>query len=188
MSKAQNNFILKVHKLIDLVVAPSQDPFSDYEPARSGESALLRAIRQWEATGRWDFSFIMIHIPNKKFDEIDCTQISQQFTHYLKGQLAENKEQLYLFKLNLLRILKNAFLFLTLCMVLVSIFANPSFMPSIPPILRKVLTEGFTVIGWVVLWLPVELIINTLGQLRQKNKIYLKLLNAPIRFIPDDSF
>lgn len=52
----------------------------------------------------------------------------------------------------------------------------------------KVLTEGFTVIGWVVLWKPVELVINELGQLRRKNKIYQNLLNTSIQFICDDSF
>lgn len=188
MSKLKHNFILKVHNLIDLVIPPPQDPFSDYEPVRSGESALVRAIRRWESTGCWDFSCIMIRLPQKKLDEIDTNLISQKFIHYLKGQLEENSEKMYLFKKNLMRIFKNALMFLTLCMLLVSVFANPSFMPNMPAVLRKVLTEGFTVIGWVVLWIPVELIINELGQLKQRNKIYQKLLKTPIKYIADDSF
>ncbi len=139
-------------------------------------------------TGCWDFSNIIINLPSKKLNEIDTNQISAKFIHYLRGQLEENMEKMYLFKKNLIRVFRNAFLFLTLCMLLVSIFAHPSFMPNMPQVIRKVLTEGFTVIGWVVLWKPVELVINELGQLKKKNKIYKKLINTPIKFIPDDSY
>ncbi|VEB35287.1 Uncharacterised protein [Legionella cherrii] len=32
MSNVQQNFILKVHNLIDIVILPLQDPFSEYAP------------------------------------------------------------------------------------------------------------------------------------------------------------
>ncbi len=71
-------------------------------------------------------------------------------------------------------------MFLSVCMTFATILANPDIMPNMLAILRRTLTEGFTVIGWVVLWKPVELVINQLGLLRQNKRLYTQLLQKPI--------
>lgn len=46
MSNPGRQFVLKTHNPIDLLVAPDLNPISDYEPARSGQAALPRAIQK----------------------------------------------------------------------------------------------------------------------------------------------
>jgi hypothetical protein len=187
MQELPQSFIVKVHELIDLVVAPKQNPFSNYEPEYTGKAALPHAIRRWESAGCNDFSNIIIKIPSKKMEGIDKNKASKLFYRYIKNRLEENKDSMFLFRKVLTRSFRNAIVFLTFCMILVSIINAPSILPNMP-ILRSVLTEGFTVIGWVALWRPVELLINELGILRTESTIYHKLLEAEIQLVPDDSF
>lgn len=187
MQDLPQSFIVKVHELIDLVVAPKQNPFSNYEPECTGKAALPRAIRRWESAGCHNFSKIVIHLPSKKVAETDTNKVSKMFYHYIKNRLEENKDNMFLFRRVLTRSLRNAIVFLSFCMILVSILNAPSILPNMP-ILRSVLTEGLTVIGWVALWRPVELLINDLGILRTESNIYHKLLEAEIQLISDDSF
>jgi hypothetical protein len=187
MSKEKHYFILRVQKLIDIVIAPTQDPFSNYELARSGESALSRAIKKWEYNGCDDFIETTIHLPSAKLNDIDTLDASKKFTNYLEGQLQDNSEELYLFKKNLIRIFRNALGILALFLGLATLFSSPDITPGLPQLFRKTLTEGFTIIGWVVLWKPIELSINQLGQLKRTNHLYKKLLSRPIKFIADDT-
>ncbi|MDR3504179.1 MAG: hypothetical protein P4L79_16545 [Legionella sp.] len=187
MKELPQNFIVKIHDLIDLVVAPKQNPFSNYEPEYTGKAALPHAIRRWDSAGCKDFSNIIIHLPSQKVEQTDKNKVSKMFYHYIKNRLEENKDNMFLFRRALTRSFRNAIIFLTFCMILVSILNAPSMLPNMP-ILRSVLTEGFTVIGWVALWRPVELLLNDLGILRKESTIYHKLLAADIQLVPDDSF
>lgn len=187
MKESPEHFVVKVHDLIDLVMAPKQNPFSDYEPECNGQAALPRAILRWEASGHCDFSKVMIHLPSRKADEIDKNKVSNMFYHYIKNRLEENKDNMFLFRRNLTHAFRNAMIFLTFCMGLVTILNSPSVLPNMP-IFRSVLTEGLTVIGWVALWRPVELVINELGLLRKERFIYEKLLKTTVQVIPDDTF
>lgn len=187
MKISQQPFVVKVHELIDLVIPPKQNPFSDYDLKCIGKAALPRAIRNWEASGSSDFSKITIHLPSKKIETMDKEKASDRFYHYIESQLEENNASLSLFRKNLSRAFCNALIFLSCCMGLVTLLNSPSVLPNMP-IIRSVLTEGFTVIGWVALWGPVELLINELGILRQEKWIYQKLFKATLEFIPDDSF
>lgn len=185
--KESDNFIVKVHDLTDLVIAPQQNPFSDYEPECTGQAALPRAILRWESTGCCDFTNIMIHLPTKKAKETDKSKVSQMFYHYINNRIEENKDNMFLFRRNLTHALRNAIIFLTFCMGLVTLLNSPAVLPNMP-IFRSVLTEGLTVIGWVALWRPVELVLNDLGLLKKERFIYQKLLKTKIHIIPDDTF
>jgi hypothetical protein len=185
--KKSENFVVKVHELIDLVIAPQQNPFSDYELECNGQAALPRAIIRWESKGCYDFSKIMIHLPIDKAKETDKNIVSKIFYHYITNRLEENKDNMFLFRRNLTHALRNAIIFLSFCMGLVTLLNSPAILPNMP-IFRSVLTEGLTVIGWVALWRPVELLLNDLGLLRKERLIYQKLLKAKIQIIPDDSF
>lgn len=177
------DFCLNTRELVDLVVPPSIDPFSDYEPARTGEAVLPRAIRKWDLSGRWDFSTVKIYVPQEKINTSNQIAAEKMLHHYFQTQLEEITMNKSLFYRNAFRVFRNALLFLTVCMAIVAILSNEHFLPSLPPLIRKVLTEGFTVIGWVVLWRPVEFMLNEFGELRKSDQIYHKLLRAKIEFL-----
>lgn len=188
MKKSSRNFVLKTHNLTDLIIAPTQDALSDYEPARSGEAVLPRAIRKWEATGRWEIKNIEIHLSHSALNATPESDVKKMLHRYLEKQLADNQENLFIFKRNASRVFRNSFLFLVICMAIVSILSNENFLPNMPPLLRTSFVEGVTVIGWVALWRPVEMILDELGILLKTRKIFQKLIKVPIVIKPDESF
>lgn len=188
MKKLPSPFVIKVHNLIDILVAPAKNPLSNYEPTHRGEAALETSIRRWYLSGRQEISSIDIHLPSEQMKVEDLNVVREKFYRYLQGQLDDNKEDLFLFKKNLFYVFRNAILFLTFCMTLVVIIANESVFPNMPPLMRSVLKEGLTVIGWVSLWRPTELTLSEFGQLKKENLVYKKLLDAPINLIADDTF
>ncbi|RUR04144.1 hypothetical protein [Legionella sp. km772] len=182
MNLKDRPFVIKVQQLKDIVVNPVQNPFSDYEPVRTGEAALTKAIRRWHVTGRWRFSQFIIYLPPQTFQEMDLSKAKEMLHHYLQNQINEHSDHIVLFKKYISRVLINSFLFLGFCLILVSLINNQHLIPHLAPIIRKVLSEGFTVVGWVVLWRPIDLILDRLGELRRKNLIYHKLIEVPLYF------
>lgn len=187
MPKVQQRFIVKVHQVTDLVVAPKQNPFTNYEPECTGKAALPRAILRWKSTGSKYFSDMAIHLPSKTLEKTDKAEVNTLLHYYIKNRLEENKDDLFLFRRKLMRSFRHAIIFLSFCMILVSVINAPGMLSNMP-ILRSVLTEGFTVVGWVALWLPVELLINDLGVLRMESHVYHQLLQAKIHLVADDNF
>lgn len=187
MKESPRNFIIKVHDLTDLVVAPPQVPFSDYKPECQAKAAILLAIRKWDTEGRYNFSTVSIHLPQNKLQELDKEYACKMLQHYFEEQLEENKESLILFRKNIVRTFRNAIIFLGCCMATVSMINTPTITPPMP-VFRRVLTEGLTVIGWVVFRRPVEFILYDLHVFRTTKTIYQKLLKASIEFVADDGF
>lgn len=132
MAKSKRNFVLKTHNLIDLIIAPTQIPLSDYEPERSGEAVLPRAILKWEATGRWEIANIEIHLPSKIMNATSEADTNKMLRHYFKKQLDDNQENLSLFKRNAVRVFRNSFVFLIICMAIVTILSNEHFCQIYP--------------------------------------------------------
>lgn len=187
MKKSSSDFVIKVHELMDLVVAPKSDPFSDYKPECQAQTAIALAIRQWDTKGRYPFSMLTIHMPSSKLKALDEEKARLMLKGYFEERLEDNKESLYLFRKKIARTFRNAFVFLGCCMGIVSMINTPTLMPPMP-IFRGVLTEGLTVIGWVVFRTPVELVLYDLHLFRSKKAIYQQFLNAKVRFVADDSF
>ncbi len=183
-SQKNQNITIKIHDLKNLFIAPKQNPLSNYECIRSGEAALPRAIRFHDVMGTWDHVKLIIQLPYNKIESMKVDTIHDSLHQYLKGLLEENQFNLFIFRRNAIRIFRNAFLFLAFCMALITIIGNETFLPNMPPFLRTVLVEGFTVVGWVVLWRPLELVLNELGPMKRKKMICQKLLVAPIVIVP----
>lgn len=180
MHKLNQNLIVKVKDIKDLFIAPIQDPLSDYEYIQNGETALTYIISYIDPKQSKGLSTISIYIPTASFQEINKEKICRDIHHYLTSQIKENQKKLIIFKHNTTRIFRNAIIFLIICMAIVTVLGLPSFLPNMPPLMRSVLVEGFTVIGWVVMWRPIELILNQWTTFKLENKIYEKLLKATI--------
>ena len=185
--QSSRDFIIQVHDLKDLVVAPALDPFSDYKPECQAQAAIHLSIRKWDTEGRYAFSTVQIHLPNNKLQTLDKENTRQMLHRYFEEQLAENKENLLLFRKNIFRTFRNAILFLCGCMGVVTMINTPTIMPPMP-VVRGVLTEGLTVIGWVVFRRPVESVLYDLNVYHNKKAIYQKLLKADIQFVANDTF
>lgn len=181
MKKLTKDLFIKIRDVKDLFVAPTQDPLSNYEYIQSGEAAFARAIRLLNTEKNKTISTIDICLPDSTIQSITIPELRRMIHYYLHFQLKDNNQNLILFKNDTKRILCNAIIFLFICMAIVTILGIESFIPHLPPLMRSVLVEGFTVIGWVVMWRPIELILNQWTALKIEEKVYKKLLKAEIK-------
>jgi hypothetical protein len=177
---------IKVIDIKDLFIAPSQDPLSNYEYVQCGEPAILRTIRYIKANGYKNITNLLISLPKNVASNINDSEVRDMIHYYIQFQLKENNENLMIFWRNTNRILCNAIIFLIFCMAIVAIVGVETFMPNLPSLLRSVLVEGFTVIGWVIMWRPIELILNEWTLLKIKNKIFRQLLKTNVKILSND--
>jgi len=181
MKKTKQNLTVNISSIKDLFVAPTQDPFSQYEYIQTGEAALERAIRYINIEKYKHILNLSIYLPLSPAKLPPVTEIRNMIHYYLNLQLKEIAEKLMLFKRNTVRIFRNAVIFLLLCMSIVTLIGMESFLPNLPPLVRTVLVEGFTVIGWVVFWRPIELFLNEWTSLTIEKNIYKQLLKTNIK-------
>lgn len=176
----RQSLIVKVDNLKDLLIPPTQDPLSNYDYIQNGEAALPHAIRYINPKEYKNISNINIYLSSKTQESnID---IARRFVHhYLNFQIKEDTKKMIVFKYNTIRIFRNAILFLMICMAIVTLIGMESFLPHLPPLMRSVLVEGFTVMGWVIMWRPFELIINQWTALKMEIQLYQTLLTANIQ-------
>jgi hypothetical protein len=86
-------------------------------------------------------------------------------------KIQDNDNQRRLTRRNGVRSSLNGFLFLGVCLLLSGLFAS-DLLKIVPGIIWGVQSEGFTIIGWVGLWHPVELLLYDGIPIRQQNEIY----------------
>jgi hypothetical protein len=180
MQKSNDNLLIQIKDIKDLFIAPVQDALSDYEYIQNGEAALTYIIQYIDPKKFKAISTINIETPVLINPEMNIDKIRHNIHHYLNSKMKENHKKLIIFKHNTTRIFRNAIIFLIICMAIVTILGLESFLPNMPPLMRSVLVEGFTVIGWVVMWRPIELILNQWTTFNLENKIYQTLLEANI--------
>lgn len=181
----KRNLIIKVNNIKDLLTPPTQDLLSDYDYIQSGEAALPYAIQYINPKEYKTIEIIDIYLPSTISQENNVEKIRHFIHHYLHFQIKENSKKMMLFKQNTFRIFRNAILFLMMCMGIVTIIGMETFLPNLPPLMRSVLVEGFTVVGWVVMWRPVELFLNQWTALKMEMQLYKKLLKADIKMHSD---
>lgn len=185
MKKLTRNLTIKVNNIHDILIAPTQDPLSEYDYIQSGEAALPRAIRYINPKEYKHISQITICLPSVGKEEKGLNKIRHIIQHYLNFQLKEDHRKMMVFKHNTARIFRNAIIFLIICMAIVTLIGMESFLPNLPPLMRSVLVEGFTVVGWVIMWRPIELILNRWTELKIESQIYQQLLKANIKINHD---
>lgn len=60
-------------------------------------------------------------------------------------------------------------MFLAVCLLLSTLFDE---LNSFPGLIRRFLSEGFLIAGWVSLWHPIELLLYEWGPYQRQKQIY----------------
>ena len=172
---------LHLDDIRDLFVAPEIDPFSEHETAFMGQSGLERVVsRLIEVPTKHPVPRIIVKLPKEKITPDLQSIVHKTINRYAETKIAENNHRRKVLRASGLRELWPGLIFLTVCLVLAAIIKS-SFLPLSDSI-KSILAEGFTIIGWVVLWYPVEAFLYGPSELRKENKTYklLKRLSIEI--------
>jgi hypothetical protein len=152
----RGELVVQVRDIRHLFIAPDINPLSQREGEVLGEPALrlvvkkLLAAREMRGTHK-----LVVLLPGDKIEPglEECTRLA--LARYCRLKIEDNDAQLRIMRRDAGRLLLRGILILMFCMGMSSLFNSESFT-ALPPLLSSTLGEGFNVIGWVMMWRPVE--------------------------------
>jgi hypothetical protein len=152
----RGELVVQVGDIRHLFIAPDINPLSQREGEVLGEPALrlvvkkLLAAREMRGTHK-----LVVLLPGDKIEPglEECTRLA--LARYCRLKIEDNDAQLRIMRRDAGRLLLRGILILMFCMGMSSLFNSESFT-ALPPLLSSTLGEGFNVIGWVMMWRPVE--------------------------------
>ena len=148
--------VVQVGEIRDLFAAPDTDPLAQNEGEVMGEPALRRVARKLMALGKLSGPRkLVVLLPGDKIEPGLAERARLALVRYCTLKLEDNDAELRLMRRDAGRLLLRGIVILLVCVGVSSVFRSES-IPFLPPLLNSALGEGFNVIGWVMLWRPVE--------------------------------
>jgi hypothetical protein len=148
-----------------------------------GEPALLRVARKLMAAGKMSGARkLVVLLPDDKIVPGLAERAGRALQRYCTLKLEDNDAQLRLMRREAGGLLLRGMLILLVCVGVSSVFRSGT-ITFLPPIINNALGEGFNVIGWVMLWRPVETYFFNPLPIRTSSVVhrFLKSLQIEIR-------
>lgn len=175
--------VVKVGEIRDLFTAPDTDPLAQHEGEVMGEPALLRVARRLMAARKMSGARkLVVLLPAEKIEPGLADRAGAALERYCNLKLEDNDAQLRSMRREAGGLLLRGMLILLVCVSVSSVFRSET-ITFLPPLINNALGEGFNVIGWVMLWRPVEAYFFNPIPIRTSSTVhrFLKSLQIEIR-------
>jgi len=175
--------VVQIAEIEHLFIAPDANPMSRHEGEVMGEAGLLRVVRRLmaarEMTGVRE---LVVLLPVDKIEPGLRERARAALERYCTLKLEDNDAQLRVMRREAGGLLLRGLLILIFCVGVSSLFRSET-VTFLPPLLNNALGEGFNVIGWVMLWRPVETYFFDPLPIRRSSVVhrFLKSLQIEIR-------
>jgi len=182
----EEDLVVKVAKVRDLFVAPDTDPLAQHEGEVMGEPALKRVVRRLMAARKMrEGQKLVVVLPADEGGSNLTERVRAALVRYCTLKLEDNDAELQVLRRQAGRLLLRGILILAVCVGLSSLFRG-EMITFLPPLIKNALGEGFNVIGWVMLWRPVEAYFFEPLPLHTSNAVhrFLSSLSVEIRVQP----
>ncbi len=173
------NFTYRLDNIQELYIAPELNPLSTNELAIVGQSALERVFSQKGAVSKKENIELNLLLPPDQITPNIEQKIHEVVDRFCSLKMKDNENLLKVTHRNGFRSSVNGFIFLGICLLLSGLFGSDLFT-FVPAFARGILSEGFTIIGWVGLWHPVEAFLYDGIPIRQQNEIYQRMREMKI--------
>jgi hypothetical protein len=177
------DLVVQVGEIRDLFVAPDSDPMAQHEGEVMGEPALLRVSRKLMAARKMSGARkLVVLLPGDEIEPGLAERARLALVRYCTLKLEDNDAQLRLMRREAGRLLLRGMVILLVCVGVSSVFRSEA-ITFLPPLINNALGEGFNVIGWVMLWRPVETYFFNPIPIRTSSTVhrFLKSLQIEIR-------
>jgi hypothetical protein len=165
---------LHLNTLHELFVVPPEDPFVEKIPFVPGIEMIKTALRSQPGRLRTRTT-IFLPPENIEPDMAEKTRIAVRRFCRFKSQ--QNKNTMKTLRGEAYRALIAGILFLTAGLLLASAVETMTFIPSL---LRTLLSDGFDIAFWVILWRPVDFFLFDLLTYKKNEQIYDQLMQMEI--------
>jgi hypothetical protein len=163
-------FTLPLRDLYDLFSAPSVDPsatdFSEDYLCEPGIDHLFSHLRGRRLPKRGQL--LLVVRPGVVQRDLAC-KARRAIDRYCRHKILESKRTLNELLWIGLKALQVGVLFLIICLVLAAAIAGSNVAPGS---FGDVLTQGLTIVGWVSLWRPVEILLYEWWPLWREVRVY----------------
>jgi hypothetical protein len=176
---AEATFTYRLDNISQLYIAPELNPLSTNELAVVGQSALERVLSRHEIVSKENQIELMLLLPPDKITPNMEQQIHEAVDRFCLLKMKDNDNLRRLTRRNGFRSSLNGFIFLGICLLLSGLFAS-DILTFVPAFARGILSEGFTIIGRVGLWHPVEAFLYDGIPVRHQNEIYRRMREMKI--------
>jgi hypothetical protein len=181
------DLVVRVGEIRDLFVAPDTDPLAQNEGEVMGEPALRRVARKLMAARKMSGGHkLVVLLPEEKIEPGLTECAGKALVRYCGLKLEDNEAELRLMRREAGRLLLRGVLILLVCVAVSSVFRSET-ITFLPPIVSSALGEGFNVIGWVMLWRPVETYFFNPIPIRTSSKVHRFLQSLQIEIRPQPS-
>jgi hypothetical protein len=181
--------VVRVANVRHLFTAPDTDPLSQHEGEVMGEPALLRIVRALMAARKMSGAHkLVVLLPADKIEPGLEQRTRAALVRYCTLKIEDNEAQLQLGRREAGRLLLRGMLILVVCVGLSSVFRSETFT-LLPRLIANAVGEGLNVIGWVMLWRPVEAFFFNPIPIRTSTAAhrFLKSLQIEVRAQPPGS-
>ena len=183
-SAPDDALVVRVAKIEHLFVAPDTDPLAQNEGEVMGEPALLRVVRRLKAARAMTGARkLLVLLPASRIEPGLTERAQAALQRYCAHKLEDNDAQLQMLRHQAARLLLRGVLILAVCVGLSSMFQS-DLIVFLPPLLKNALGEGFNVIGWVMLWRPVETYFFDPLPIRTSSEVHRFLSSLQIEIRP----
>ena len=182
-SSQDQDLVVQVGEIRDLFTAPDTDPLAQHEGEVMGEPALRRVARKLMAARKMSGERkLIVLLPEDKIEPGLAERAGRALVRYCTLKLEDNDAELQVMRREAGRLLLRGVLILLVCVGVSSVFRSET-ITFLPPLVNSALGEGFNVIGWVMLWRPVETYFFNPIPIRTSSAVhrFLKSLQIEIR-------
>lgn len=167
-------------------VAPDPDPFSPFLCVQLGTAGLEVVVRQLRAAGR-EPTTLVVHVPEDQLGPTTAAAEAEQALRRLaRARIADNRERIAVLRRDGRRSLAYGLVALGVALLLSGVFGSDAAAEALPELVATTLSEGFAIVGWVVLWHPFEALVYDPIALQRENRLLGVLggLSVQVRALP----
>jgi hypothetical protein len=176
-----SEIVLELSDIRNLLIPPDFDPFSKNEEEFMGESAIVRITKRLEPgwMRRRKKLHLTVKLPPDQIKPGLKEDVYVAIKRYCHARIKDNKIKLANLRWVGMRAIPFSFLFLAVCLSLGRILGG-GVLTFIPDSLQSALSEGFTIIGWISLWDPVETLLFDPIPIKRENRILEYVMDMDI--------
>ena len=177
---------LPLRDVAQMFNAPGVDPLSPSPPEVLGISGAQYLLEQLQTRRSVGAETLHVVLPDNKITPGLAEQIRQALQRYAHYRIQEQQALARETRRRGGRVTVAAFLLLAIFLALAQFFAS-EYTERMRPLLRTTLEYGFEIVGWVMLWHPIEVLVFEPIAIKHKITALRRLMQLRVVVEPGDN-
>jgi hypothetical protein len=170
---------LPMRDVAHLFNAPPVDPLSPGLPEVLGISGVEYVLQQLETKRPVKLKSVRLVVPEGKFSPALAGETEHALRRYAESRIPQQQTLVRETRRHGWRLTAFAIVLLAFFLALSSLFAS-DLTAGLRPLLRKTLEYGFEIVGWVMLWYPIEVLVFQPIAIKSRIKALRRLMELRV--------